>query len=365
MELVHWDGILVHDGVLGGSPGSTLRRWDRSRNDNSAFNKDIFNAMSSTRWLELKRAMKLNNNMTATKHDEPNHNPCQKCDCIWDVLIHNTNALTKSASLDLCGDETTWLFAGWAEKDFGVVKRGLEKPGGSKEGQTVVVTDVDRIRVRAHAHRHKLHHKHFGHEGCNEVKMIADLLLRFVKNDTHGADDNYSYQEDYFKPKPLFSDPPHITWDNFFSGDNSIVHLAEKGFGFTSTVNRGRLPGKVPMKHWHKQSTGAGDPRPKAARHENPIVAMKGQPDKWGNTVWVHTSFQLTGPCNISHVNAMNSCSLFAQQKQRGRAIFKRTSAIKMNESRKLHLATYGEHFLKLALSLDLVFYCISSLLSC
>ena len=342
MELVHWDGILVYDGVLGGSRGSMLRRWDRSRPDDSAFNKDIWNTMTSTRWLEIKRAMKLNNNMTAAKHGEPNCNPCQKCDYIWDVAVHNTNALTKRACLDLCGDETTWLFAGWAEKGSGVIKRGLEKPGGSKGGQTVVVADVDRIRVRACVHRHKLHTKHFGYEGNNEVKMIVDELLPFVKNDTHGDADAHSYEEGLYKPKPLFSEPPHVTWDNFFSGDNSVTCCAEKGFGFTSTVNRGRLPGKVPTKCWHKQSTAANDQRAKAARCENPVVAVK-RKTEWGNSVWIHTSFQSTGPCNISHVNAINSCSLFAQQKERGRAIFKRTRAMEMNESRKLYLATYGK----------------------
>jgi len=48
MELLKWDCILLFDGVLGGSNGAILRRWDRSRPDNSSFNKDIYNTMSST-----------------------------------------------------------------------------------------------------------------------------------------------------------------------------------------------------------------------------------------------------------------------------------------------------------------------------
>jgi len=32
-----------------------------------------------------------------------------------DVVIHNANALSLKAGLDLCGDESTWLFAGWGE----------------------------------------------------------------------------------------------------------------------------------------------------------------------------------------------------------------------------------------------------------
>lgn len=66
----------------------------------------------------------------------------------------------------------------------------------------------------------------------------------------------------------------------------------------------------------------------------------------------MHTSFQSTGACNIGHVNAINSCSLYAQKKERGQAIFKRQWAIKMNESRQLYLNTYGkvdkiDHYIK------------------
>jgi len=48
MELIKWDGIIFYDGVLGGSHGAMLRRWDRGRADNSSFNKAIHNTMSST-----------------------------------------------------------------------------------------------------------------------------------------------------------------------------------------------------------------------------------------------------------------------------------------------------------------------------
>jgi len=128
--------------------------------------------------------MKLNNNMTATRPGDPNHNPTQKYDYIWNVLCHNTNVLTKDACLDLCGNKTSWMFAGWAEKESGIIKRGLEKPGRSKGGQTVIITDCDLVRIRADEHRHKKHQKHFGLEGCNEVKMIVDKLLDQVVDPT-------------------------------------------------------------------------------------------------------------------------------------------------------------------------------------
>jgi hypothetical protein len=57
----------------------------------------------------------------------------------------------------MCGDETTWGHQGFGEAGSGVVGQILGKPGVSKGGQTVVVSDVDRIRPRAYVHRHKMH----------------------------------------------------------------------------------------------------------------------------------------------------------------------------------------------------------------
>ena len=50
-------------------------------------------------------------------------------------------------NVHLCGDESTWLFAGWGEARADIVKRGLEKPGGRKGGHTLVLTDVDQMQV--------------------------------------------------------------------------------------------------------------------------------------------------------------------------------------------------------------------------
>ena len=54
-------------------------------------------------------------------------------------------------------------------------------------------------------------------------------------------------------------------------------------------------------------------------------------------------TFQSTGACNIAHVNAVNSIGSFARTKERGCALFKRSWAIEMNESRDLHLQTHGK----------------------
>jgi len=135
--------------------------------------------------------------------------------------------------------------------------------------------------------------------------------------------------------------PTIITWDNFFSGDNILDWCAENGIRMMCAVNRGRLTKGVPSMCWNKSKTGSDD-RSCAAGFENPIFAIKRKPE-WGASMRQHCSFQSTLSCNIAHVNAINNCHLFAQQKQRGRKLFKRNWAIKMNESRQLHLSTCGK----------------------
>ena len=66
-ELVNFDGILVRDGVLGGTQGALHRRWE---SDGPCYCKLIANAMTLTRYGELKRAIKLNNNDKAPKRGE-------------------------------------------------------------------------------------------------------------------------------------------------------------------------------------------------------------------------------------------------------------------------------------------------------
>jgi hypothetical protein len=103
-----------------------------------------------------------------------------------------------------------------------------------------------------------------------------------------------------------------MTWDNFFSGDNILAYACEKGFGLTMTCRRDRLPDKgvIDSKYWHKEKTDSG-PRPKAARYEQPIFAIK----RVGNSLIQHTSFQSTSSCNITSVNALNEIGLYVTAK--------------------------------------------------
>ena len=71
--------------------------------------------MNYTRWIEIKRVMKLNDNLISKKEGEDGYNPAYKYDLIWANLFYNINAITKTANLDQCGDETSWAHAGFSD----------------------------------------------------------------------------------------------------------------------------------------------------------------------------------------------------------------------------------------------------------
>jgi hypothetical protein len=329
-ELVRWDGVIVEDGVRGGSNGAIFRRFKKSK-FNVAFDHLISKAFCPTRWLEVKRVYKLCNNVAAPKKGQAGYDPAYKYDFIYKVLCHNVNAISKRCDLDMCGDETSWGHQGFGESGTGIVGQILGKPGISKGGQTVIISDVHRLRPRAYVHRHKCHEYAFGQKGPSEVKMIyeqLELLMKPVETETAA-----------WRRPIILHHKPHMTWDNFFSGDDITQYAAEKGFGLTMTCRRDRLPDNKNIlgKFWHKEKTDS-KARPKAARYEKPIFAMK----KVGNSLIQHTSFQSTSSCNITSVNALNEISLYVRAKERGRGKAKRQWGIEMNEARELYLHTYG-----------------------
>jgi hypothetical protein len=149
-ELLRWDGVVAMDGVKGGSDGAILRRFNKD-DKNTAYCPYIANAFTKTRWLQLKRVFKLNDNATEKKKKgEPGYDPAYKYNMIFDVIIANVNYITKYAALDLCGDETTYAHEGYGEDQSGLVHLIMGKPGVTCGGQIIVVNDVGRIRPRAY-----------------------------------------------------------------------------------------------------------------------------------------------------------------------------------------------------------------------
>jgi hypothetical protein len=257
---------------------------------------------------------------------------------IFDVLVHNTNAITKKACLDLCGDESTWAHQGYADSISDMLSIVIGKPNVTKGGQVVLVMDVDRVRPRAYLHRHKLHPKHFSCEGPNEVKLILDKLESMLISDTEDAE-NADPDGIIKTTRGIFSEKPHLTWDNYFSGLPIMKYAGENGYALTMTCRRDRLP-DVPEHYLHKHSAGV-NARSRSQRFEEPIFLTKPIPDT--DSIMQCCSLQSTGPTNFLSVNAVNQCGLFGRTKERGRGNNKRKWAIEMNESRQLYLATYGK----------------------
>ena len=333
-ELVHFDGVVIRDGVRGGSSGAIHRRWMEGRAD---YNEQIDKVIRHCRWLQIKRVIKLCDNTKSGKRGDEGYDPAYKYDMLYDVVIKNVNALTKWAELDICGDETTWGHEGFAETGTGISSRILGKPGITKGGQTVIVSDIHRIRPRAYVHHHKLHEKEPGWttEGPNEVKMIMAQILPMVVG-----------QVEVPGTRQIFQEKPHSTWDNYFSGCKIFDWMGEKGFAATMTCRRDRFPKIIAPEYLHKKKTTTV-PRPKAARFNKPINAVKRQfslnneGQKAEIYECVHVSFQSTSSCNISTVNALNACTLSCRRKERGRGANKRHWAIEMNNARNLYLGTY------------------------
>lgn len=68
-ELVHFDGVVVRDGVRGGSNGALYRRWMTGGADEDEF---IVDSMRHCRWLQIKRVIKLCNNEGSMAASKPN-----------------------------------------------------------------------------------------------------------------------------------------------------------------------------------------------------------------------------------------------------------------------------------------------------
>ena len=180
-------------------------------------------------------------------------------------------------------------------------------------------------------HRHKLHtDSEFTVMGNIEVKKVMEQLQKLVD----GSDD----------VKKLFSQKPHMTWDNYFSGEGMMNYIGKQGFGCIMTCRRDRLPAGIEGKYLHKKKTDSTD-RTRAARFLEPVVAIKqfkSDKDEYEPYERVHVSFQSTSSCNFTTVNSLNYCLLQKEKRERGIGKNKRTWGIEMNAGRRLYLSTYN-----------------------
>jgi hypothetical protein len=163
----------------------------------------------------------------------------------------------------------------------------MGKPGITKGGQTVIISDIDCLRPRAYIHRHKKHEKPrgWGKQGPFEVKCILEDVKKMMPMDDgdNGGDDRMC----------LWDEHPHCTWDNYFSGDQIFDHMGNLGFGALMTCRRDRLPSGIPEKYLSKKKMDTSD-KTKVARFNQPIVLVS----KAKSYQRVHVSFQSTSSYN-------------------------------------------------------------------
>ncbi|KAG7340792.1 hypothetical protein IV203_024335 [Nitzschia inconspicua] len=145
-------------------------------------------------------------------------------------MIHNVRVISERASLDLCGDETTWGHQGYGEKGSGVLQRIMNKPGITKGMQTVLLCDAYRFRVYAYHHRHKMH------KGWPE----------------------WSKKQDPTEVRSLM--------ETISGGDELMNWLGTNGYSATMTCRRDRLPSDIPRHFLHHEKTDPGSKPAKCAR---------------------------------------------------------------------------------------------------
>ena len=177
-ELVNFDRVVVKDGVRGDSFGAMYCRWV----DGSDYDEVIAESLNHSRWMQIKRTVKLNNNATSPKRGEPGYYPAYKLDLLYRTLVHNVNRISWYADSDQCSDETTWGYGGYGEAGSGLLGSIMVKPGVSKGGQLVIISDVNRMWPRAYMYRHKLHKNPTGWiaAGPLEVRRVVEEVIKMV-----------------------------------------------------------------------------------------------------------------------------------------------------------------------------------------
>lgn len=113
-----------------------------------------------------------------------------------------------------------------------------------------------------------------------------------------------------------------------------MAYCGENGFGFTCTTRRDRLPKGIDKKYFHHSTQqDTYRKRCKAARYENPIIAVKKVEGTESTRAKTHiiTSFHPKGTTNLTCVNALEKAGFFFTKCERGRDKEKRVWAIENN----------------------------------
>ena len=121
-DLVQFNGILLRDGVLGGSNGALYEKW----NTNSPiYSPEISQSMVLTSVYEIKWNTKLcNNNEEKSRYQKGNElQPCIKNNLPYKALVENTNAISAKGNENKVNDDSSWPHYGYSEAGSGVCGR--------------------------------------------------------------------------------------------------------------------------------------------------------------------------------------------------------------------------------------------------
>ena len=265
---------------------------------------------------------------------EPGYDPTQKYHLIWDVMTHNMNRMIQFGGLDCTGDETSWPNSSYAD-----VHRTLKGKKTDRGGQHVLLLDARRRYIYAWTPHHRCFAKNetFSATGQAEVVRLIDKMEPLLVG---------GHQDDGDTRRQIFNERVHITMDNYFSGDNVMKYLGERGYKATMTCRRDRLPEGVPKSAFHYLKGIKVDNRTRVARFEQPNVAVKYVKQEEGSEMkdytLTHVSFQSTGGTNISSVNALSENVLYVRERKKCRGEQQRKWGIEMCNARELYLKNYS-----------------------
>ena len=215
-EIVVWDGIVCRN-----QSTNIAESWMKSQSN--TYDREIAEAMHYRRWLDIKSCLKLNYYWMESKRGDKGYDPTQKYRLPWDVMTHNMNLIILKAGMDATMDETTWPNSSYADVHNKFVNKKTDKGG-----QHVMLLDARRRYIYAYTPRHKFYEPVPGWNatGPVEVKRIVELMNPLIKGKPKEPQD---------KRKQIFEEPPHITMDNFFSGDMVLNFLGQEGWKATMT----------------------------------------------------------------------------------------------------------------------------------
>jgi hypothetical protein len=218
-ELVWFDGILILGGAKGGTDGAIHRCWDCT---DLSYESIVASSMPLTRFLQIKRCLKLCDNTTSPKKGEENYHPAYKFKRGWDVLVHNTNKLSLFFDSDQVIDETTWGHQGYGEA--GLMTRIQNKPGITKGGQLVLCMDKNKNYVCFCEVRYQSRPKVESVEGW--ANFMGPLELKAIIDKMNGL---YTQDGTVVTGTHKFKFAPHICGDNFFPSDDVLEYMGKKG----------------------------------------------------------------------------------------------------------------------------------------